>query len=74
MNSRRKVDELGRIVLPQDLREHLNIAGGDEIEIVLDGDGIWLTKYKETCFVCDIDNDVQQVHRAYLCVYCREKL
>ena len=41
----RKIDELGRIVLPKELRKHLNINSGDDFQILLDGDKIILEKY-----------------------------
>jgi AbrB family looped-hinge helix DNA binding protein len=40
--NKRCVDELGRIVLPRDMREYYGINTGDELEIVALGDGIWL--------------------------------
>ena len=41
----RKVDELGRIVLPVELRRTLNIAERDSLEIFIDGNSIVLKKY-----------------------------
>ncbi|MEG0380437.1 MAG: AbrB/MazE/SpoVT family DNA-binding domain-containing protein, partial [Kurthia sp.] len=48
-----KVDELGRVVIPIELRRTLNIAEKDALEIFVDGDQIILKKYKAnmTCFV-----------------------
>ena len=45
----RKVDELGRIVLPIELRRTLDIAEKDAIEIYVDGESIILKKYEPTC-------------------------
>ncbi len=49
----RKVDELGRIVLPIELRRGLGIAEKDPVEIYIDGDKVILKKYKPnmTCAV-----------------------
>ena len=44
----RKVDELGRIVLPIELRRTLDIAEKDAIEIYVDGESIILKKYEPT--------------------------
>lgn len=41
----RKVDELGRVVLPIELRRSLGIKEKDAIEIYIDGDKIILKKY-----------------------------
>ncbi|MCL2322585.1 MAG: AbrB/MazE/SpoVT family DNA-binding domain-containing protein, partial [Oscillospiraceae bacterium] len=45
----RKVDELGRIVLPIELRRTLNIEIKDALEIYVDGDQIILKKYEPAC-------------------------
>ena len=43
----RRIDELGRIVIPKELRKTLHIKDGDNLEIVLDGDDIVLRKYSQ---------------------------
>jgi len=48
----RKVDELGRIVLPIELRRNLDIEERDSLEIYLDGDKIILQKYEPACVFC----------------------
>ncbi len=48
----RKVDELGRIVLPIELRRTLDIAEKDEIEIFMDNDQIVLQKFEPSCIFC----------------------
>ena len=48
----RKVDELGRIVLPIEIRRTLDIAEGDEIEIFMENDGAILQKYEPSCIFC----------------------
>ena len=45
----RKVDELGRIVIPIELRRTLDIAERDELEIFMDGENIVLRKYEPYC-------------------------
>ena len=58
----RKVDELGRIVLPIELRRTLNIMERDSMEIFVDGDNVVLKKYepdpvkpgKGKSYICDI--------------------
>ena len=48
----RKVDELGRIVLPIELRRTLDIEERDSLEIYLDGEKIVLQKYEQACLFC----------------------
>lgn len=48
----RRVDELGRIVLPIELRRVLDIAERDELEIFMENDRIILQKYEPTCVFC----------------------
>ena len=51
----RKVDELGRIVLPKELRQTLNINERDPIEIFVDNSSIILQKYEPACMFCKIN-------------------
>lgn len=48
----RRVDELGRIVIPMELRTKLKISEKDPIEIYVDGSSIVLKKFEETCVFC----------------------
>jgi len=48
----RRLDELGRIVLPIDLRRKLDICERDSLEIFTDGDTIVLKKYQPSCVFC----------------------
>ena len=54
----RRVDELGRIVLPIELRRTLNIAEKDSLEIYVDGASIMLKKYQPACIFCDSAKDI----------------
>lgn len=48
----RKLDELGRIVIPRELRRTLDIKEKDSLEIFVDGDQIILRKYEPACVFC----------------------
>lgn len=48
----RKLDDLGRYVLPVEIRRVLNINIGDPLEIFVDGDSIILKKYEPSCVFC----------------------
>lgn len=48
----RKMDHLGRIVFPIELRRNLNLNEGDPVEIYVEGDNIILKKYNPGCHCC----------------------
>ena len=54
----RRVDELGRIVIPIELRRTLDIAEKDALEIYVDGEQIILKKYEPACIFCGDARDV----------------
>ena len=70
----RKLDELGRIVLPMEIRTKFNINPKDALEIFIDGDKIVLKKYEPCCIFCGnvFDNILYQEKR--VCRKCIEKL
>lgn len=48
----RRIDDLGRCVIPKEIRRNLNIDEGDPMEIFVDGDKIILRKYQPGCVFC----------------------
>lgn len=66
----RKVDELGRIVLPIELRRTLDIEIKDPIEIYVDGDFILLKKYEPACIFCGNAKNVTSVKGKNVCADC----
>lgn len=70
----RKVDELGRIVLPAEIRRILEIEDRDQLEIHLDGNSIVLRKYREGCVFCDGTRGVEEFRGKNVCVKCRKEL
>lgn len=54
----RKVDELGRVVIPIELRRTLGIAEKDALEIYVDGERIMLKKYEPACIFTGEANDL----------------
>lgn len=66
----RKVDELGRIVLPIELRRTLDIAEKDSLEIYTDGSSIILKKYQPACIFCDGAQDITVYNGKNLCPDC----
>ena len=70
----RKVDELGRIVLPIELRRTLDIAEKDTLEIYVDGTSIVLKKYQPSCVFCDSAKDVINFREKNICAACLQEL
>lgn len=70
----RKVDELGRIVLPIELRRTLDIAEKDSLEIFVDDDKIVLKKYEPTCVFCGNSKDVVSFKGKNICPACLSEL
>ena len=66
----RKVDELGRIVLPIELRRTLGIEEKDRIEIFVDGESIILRKYQPACIFCDNARDIINYKGKNICSEC----
>ena len=70
----RKVDDLGRIVLPIELRRVLDIAERDELEIFMENDRIILQKYEPTCIFCGSSRGLVTFNGKNVCQDCVEKL
>lgn len=70
----RKVDELGRVVLPIELRRTLNIAEKDALEIYVDGESIILKKYEPACIFCGNAKDVNVYKGKNICAQCLAEL
>lgn len=70
----RKVDELGRIVLPVELRRTLGISEKDRLEISVEGSSIVLRKHSPTCVFCDAVRDVVHFRGKSICPRCLEEL
>lgn len=70
----RKVDELGRIVLPIELRRTMDIDVKDPLEIYVDGECIILKKHSPSCILCGEDQDIINFKGKNICANCRKKL
>jgi len=72
----RKVDELGRIVIPIELRRNLGIEQRDALEIYIEGEQIILKKYEPACIFCGTaDEDTMVKHNSKnICRPCIDDL
>lgn len=70
----REVDELGRIVIPKELRKVMDIKVKDPIEIFTEGSAIILKKYGPGCIFCERVNDVIRFKENNICTDCLKQL
>lgn len=70
----RRVDDLGRIVLPKELRQTLGIGEKDPMEIYTDGKGIILRKYAPGCAFCGSVNGIRYIHGTLVCNICANNM
>lgn len=70
----RKVDELGRIVIPKELRNTFDISEKDSLEIFVDGDMIVLKKYEPACVFCGNAKDITVFKGRNVCSKCIEEI
>lgn len=70
----RKVDELGRVVLPIEMRRTLDISEKDALEIYVEGDSIILRKYQAACVFCGSVRATREFRGKNVCSNCIEKL
>ena len=66
----RKVDELGRIVIPIEIRNKLDIMEKDELEVSVQGRRIVLEKYQQDCIICGETNNLKQCSNKFICERC----
>ncbi len=70
----RKVDELGRVVIPIELRRTLDIAEKDALEIYVDEEHIILKKYEPACIFCGNARDISNYKGKNICPNCIREL
>ncbi len=70
----RQVDELGRIVIPKEMRTKMAINSGDPIEIYVEGDKIILQKYQNACVFCGHGLDLINYKDRKICHECIREL
>lgn len=66
----RKVDELGRIVIPKELRTTLYIDSKDPLEIFTEDDTIILRKYQPSCIFCGQSKNMTHYNSKNICKIC----
>lgn len=70
----RKIDDLGRIVIPREIRTTLNISEKDPIDIYMDGSNIILKKIEQSCDFCGSSKGLKELNGKYICKDCLSKI
>ena len=70
MKVKRSIDDLGRIVIPSEIRKVLGVKAGDEFNVELDGRKIIITKSENSCVLCGNPTDHLIVQNLCFCKKC----
>ncbi len=70
----RRMDELGRVVIPIEIRNQFNIVEKDPIEIYVDGSSIVLKKFEPNCIFCGNTKDLLTYNDKLICTNCSKKI
>ena len=70
----RRMDELGRVVVPIEIRNQFNIAEKDPIEIYVEGEKIVLKKFQPNCIFCGNTKNLLTYNDKLICENCSKKI
>jgi transcriptional pleiotropic regulator of transition state genes len=70
----RNVDDLGRIVIPKELRTSLNMTEGAPLEMYIEGNNLILARVYKGCYLCDSTADLTDFNGKAICSSCIEKI
>lgn len=70
----RRMDELGRVVIPIEIRNQFNIVEKDPIEIFVDGSSIVLKKFEPNCNFCSNTKNLLAFNEKLICENCTKKI
>ena len=70
----RKIDELGRLVLPIEIRQTLDIKEKDPLEIYLKDDGVFIKKSLPSCVFCNSTTKLKNFLEKNICIDCIKKI
>ncbi|WP_405154751.1 AbrB/MazE/SpoVT family DNA-binding domain-containing protein [Paenibacillus sp. FSL K6-0108] len=69
----RRIDDLGRVVIPKELRRTHFIEEGDPLEYFVEGDKIIIRKYQPGCILCGNNESLHLFHGKQICTQCISK-
>ena len=70
----RRIDELGRVVIPIEIRNQFKKNKKDPIEIFVDNSSIVLRKYELNCIFCGSTDDLIEYKGKLICKKCAEEI
>ena len=70
----RRLDNLGRIVLPIEMRRSFDLAEHDRVERCMEDDTIVLRKYEPNCIFCGGSRDLKEFHGKQICAKCAQSI
>lgn len=70
----RKIDQLGRLVIPKEIRKVLDMPVGTSIEFYTEGDTVVLKKYQPDCLFCSNGDDLIIYKGKHVCASCMKEL
>lgn len=70
----RKIDHIGRMAIPMELRRKLDIAEKDPLRIYTYGEEIVLKKYRPNCIFCGCESNIVNYKGKNICEYCITEL
>ena len=70
----RNVDDLGRIVIPKELRTSLSMTEGSPVEMFIEGDKLILSRVYKGCHLCGATSNLKELHGKSICSACIDQL
>ena len=70
----RKIDDLGRLVIPRELRRTLDWSVGDPMEVFVEGGNVVIKKYEPACIFCREASGVSKYKEKNICKKCMDEL
>ena len=70
----RNIDELGRLVIPKEMRKKMGIGESSPVEIFVENDRIIVTKYQDSCIFCGAGSELRDFKGKRVCLKCSEEI
>ena len=70
----KKLDELGRLVIPKELRRAIGVKEGDTLKFELNGNTLILTKFESNCLFCGSSENLIEFKDKHICAECQSAL
>ena len=70
----KKIDELGRIVVPKEVRRVLGVTNLESVQFVMEGNSVVIKKFIESCCFCDSTENLTAFKDSFICEKCKKEL